>query len=143
MAHDIGALTREWFEQVWNRRDESVMARMSSPDVVTHGLAEDGGPVKGVEHFKQFWRAFLAAFPDMTVKVEDVLVDGDKTVTRLSFSGTHSGEGIGIPPTGRRFASTAIVIARWENGRCVESWNEFDAAGMMRQLQTPTAKLRT
>jgi predicted ester cyclase len=70
------------------------------------------------------------------------MLEGNKTAVRLKFFGTHTGDGIGIPPTGKTFTSTAIVIIRWQNGKIAESWNEFDAAGMMRQLQSSTAKLR-
>lgn len=141
MAHDNKALSREWFEYVWNRRDESAIARLASPQVITHGLGEDGQPAIGFDQFKQFRRAFLSAFPDIRIDVEDVLADGDKTAIRLSFSGTHRGDGIGISATGRRFVSTAIIIVRWQDGKAVEVWNEFDAAGMMKQLQAPGAKL--
>ncbi|MDB5173671.1 MAG: ester cyclase [Phycisphaerales bacterium] len=142
MEHDIGALSREWFEAVWNRRDDSTMARLASPTLLIHGLGEDGRPARGLDQFTAFRRTFLSAFPDLHLDVEDVLVDGDQTAVRLTFAGTHTGDGIGIAPTGRAITSTAIAIARWHDGRIVESWNEFDAAGMIRQLQSPQAKLR-
>jgi len=142
MSHDIGALSRQWFESVWNRRDESAIDRLASPQAVTQGLTEDGQPSHGLDHFKRFRQGFLSAFPDLKIDVEDVLVDREKSAVRLSFSGTHTGDGIGVPPTGRRFISSAIVIFRWQDGKVVEAWNEFDAAGMMRQLQAPAAMLR-
>jgi predicted ester cyclase len=105
-------------------------------------LSEDGQPVRGFDLFSVFRKAFLAAFPDIKVNVDDVLVEGEKSAVRLTFSGTHTGDGIGVPATGRRFVSSAIVIMRWQDGKIVEGWNEFDAAGMMRQLQAREAKLR-
>ena len=69
--------------------------------------------------------------------VEDVLADGERSVIRLSFNGTHRGEGLGVAPTGRSFQSTAIVILHWRGAQIVEAWNEFDAAGMLRQLTSP------
>ena len=141
MAYDIGALSREWFEVVWNRRDETGIARLASPAVKSYGLGEDGKPAIGVDQFIQFRRAFLSAFPDLKINVDDVLVDGNKTAIRLTFFGTHTGDGIGIPPTGRHFTSTAMVVVHWQDGKIVEAWNQFDAMGMMRQLQAPAAKL--
>jgi steroid delta-isomerase-like uncharacterized protein len=105
-------------------------------------LGDSGEPVRGTAQLKQFRAAFLAAFPDLNIHVEDVLVDGDKTAVRMRFTGTHSGDGLGVPATGRRVVSSAIVILRWRDGRIIEAFNEFDAAGMMRQLQAPAAKLR-
>ena len=142
MPHDIRKLSRDWFEIVWNQKDDSGIGRLAASDVVVHGLDESGNPQKGTDLFKKFRRAFLSAFPDIHVDVEDVLVESDKTAIRLKFSGTHTGEGIAIPPTGRKFVATAIVIVRWRDGKIAESWNEFDATGMMRQLQSPVAKLR-
>jgi steroid delta-isomerase-like uncharacterized protein len=142
MAKDIRALSREWFEVVWNNRDDSGIERLAAPDVIVNGLDESGKPVIGTQLFRKFRAAFLSAFPDIHIDVEDVMVEGDKTAVRLRFSGTHTGQGIGIPPTGNPFTATAIVIIRWREGKIAESWNEFDAAGMTRQLQAPAAKLR-
>jgi predicted ester cyclase len=142
MSHDIGALSREWFEFVWNRRDDSAIARLASPQAVIQGLTEDGQPAQGLGPFKRFRQGILSAFPDLEVRVEDVLVDGTKTAVRLSLAGTHTGDGIGVPATGRRFVASAIVLLRWQDGKVIEAWNEFDAAGMMRQLQAPAAMLR-
>lgn len=142
MPTDIAALSREWFEVVWNQRDVSAIARLASPHSVCYGLGEDRQPARGLDQFRRFHQAFTSAFPDMHLQLDDVLVDGDKSAIRLTFSGTHTGEGIGIPPTGRPFVATAIVIIRWLDGKIIEAWNEFDAAGMMQQLQSPAAILR-
>lgn len=142
MKTDNKALSYEWFEYVWNKKDDSAVTRLASPRLICHGLSEDPQPTQTVDAFLRFRQGLLSAFPDIFVRVEDVLVDGDKTAIRLTFSGTHTCDGIGIPPTNRRFTATAIVIGIWKDGKVVESWNEFDAAGMMRQLQAPTAQLR-
>ena len=141
MSQDIKALSHEWFEHVWNRKDRSAIDRLASQDVVSYGLGEDGRPAHGLDQFKRFHAMFISAFPDMKARVEDVLLDADKTAVRLSFTGTHLGDGIGIPPTGKTFNATAIVIFRWKSGKIVEAWNEFDAAGMLKQLQVPAARL--
>jgi predicted ester cyclase len=142
MAHDLRFLSREWFEEVWNQRSAAAIDQLAASDVIIHGLTEDREPARGTGAFKQFWKSFLSAFPDLKVTVEDVLLEGDKTAIRIAFGGTHSGEGIGIAATNRRFNSTAIIIVLWREGKIAESWNEFDAAGMMRQLQAPAAQLR-
>jgi predicted ester cyclase len=142
MKHDLKALSREWFEEVWNKRSEPAIDRLASSDVLSYGLGADGKAARGLTVFRQFWKSFLSAFPDLKVTVEDVMREGDQTVIRMSFAGTHSGDGIGVKPTGRRFTSTALVWTRWRDGKIVEAWNEFDAAGMMRQLEEPSAKLR-
>ena len=142
MAYDLRAMSREWFDVVWNRRDDAGIAKLASPQMVCHGLDAGVANTPGLEMFLQMRKAFLSAFPDIRVTVDDVLVEGDKTAIRISFTGTHRGDGIGVPPTGNVFTSTAIIIAHWRDGKIVEAWNELDTAGMMRQLQTPAAKLK-
>ena len=136
---DLRALSRRWFEEVWNQGREATIDELLVSDVVAQGLNEGGKTMRGPDGFRQFYRPFKSAFPDLRVTVEDVLVEGDKSAVRLSFTGTHTGQGIGVPPTGRPFRSTAIVMLQWRGGRIVEGWNEFDAAGMMAQLQPPAA----
>lgn len=142
MTEQNRALARRWFEEVWNQRRETTIDELADPQAVIHGLSEGGRQLVGPEGFRAFYRGFTAAFSDFYVTVDDVLADGDKTATRVTFTGTHTGEGIGIPPTGRRVQATGIIICRWRNGRIIEGWNEFDAAGMMQQLQPPATPLK-
>jgi steroid delta-isomerase-like uncharacterized protein len=135
-------LSRRWFEEVWNKQRVEVVDELLTPDVIIHGLGEEGDLV-GAHHFKTFHQKFTSAFPDLKITVHDVLFEGDQTVVRLTFCGTHRGDGLGIPPTGRAVSVTALIWARWRDGRMIEGWNEFDAAGMMKQLSAPPeARLR-
>ena len=136
MSHDLAALSRRWFEEVWNRRNIGIIREMATDPLLIHGLSEDRQRRDSREDFRKFHAMFVGAFPDLKVNVEDVLVDGDRSAVRLSFTGTHHGAHLGIAPTGRPFKATAIVIIRWENGKLAEGWNEFDADGMMKQLTT-------
>jgi predicted ester cyclase len=77
---------------------------------------------------------FRGAFPDLKGTPEDQIAEGDKVVMRWTARGTHQGELQGIPPTGRRVTVTGIVISRAAEGKLVESWEVYDALGMMRQL---------
>jgi steroid delta-isomerase-like uncharacterized protein len=133
--HDIRSLSRRWFEEVWNQGREATIDELLLPQTVIHGAGEGGRDLQGPDGFREFYRPFRSAFPDIRVVVEDMLADGDQTAVRLSFTGTHTGPGLRVPPTGRAFRSTALVVIRWRDGRAVEGWNEFDAAGMMAQLQ--------
>ena len=77
---------------------------------------------------------FLSAFPDTQMTVEDELADGDKVATRWTATGTHTGELMGIPPTGKQVTVTGMDINRLVGGKIVEHWGEFDQMGMMQQL---------
>ena len=143
-THINKSLSRRWFEEVWNQGRTRAIDELLAPDCVAHGLGEEGQPLRGPEHFRRFYDQFRSAFPDVRVQVEDVIAEGDKTAVRFSFRATHSGHGLGVPPTGRPVNVTGMVAMRWANGQIAEAWNEFDAAALLRQItQTaPAAKVR-
>jgi steroid delta-isomerase-like uncharacterized protein len=89
---------------------------------------------RGPEDVKRFMGEFRQAFPDFHSTVEDQIAEGDKVVTRWTMRGTHEGEFRGMPPTGNKLEITGIGIFRFSEGKVVESWDNFDQLGMMRQL---------
>jgi steroid delta-isomerase-like uncharacterized protein len=131
---DGKALVRRWFAEVWNAQREATIDELAAPDCVIHGLGEDGAPVKGPEAFKRFWRQFLAGLPDVHVTVEDVIAEGDRVACRFVAEATHTGDGLGVKATGRRVRVSGITWVRVRGGHIVEGWNEFDAAGLLRQI---------
>lgn len=87
------------------------------------------------EGVKQLFRMYRAAFPDLRLEAEDVLVSGDKVVARARATGTHQGEFMGMPATGKRVDVQLIDITRFgADGLAVEHWGVLDALGMMQQL---------
>jgi steroid delta-isomerase-like uncharacterized protein len=133
-THDIRALSQRWFEEVWNKGREAVIDQMIAPQTPARGLAQGGRTLVGPAAFKEFYRPMRAAFPDIHVTVDDVVVEGDQSVCRLTAHATHTGDGLGVPPTGRRISFTAIVWLRWKDGQVVDGWNEFDSARLMGQI---------
>ena len=134
MPQDNAALSRRWFKEVWNENRENTVNELMTSETVIHGLGADDQPAVGPEAFKKFLHLFRAALSGIHVVVHDVLSEGDQTVTRLTLTATHTGHGFGVAPTGVPVKLTAIVWARWRDGRIIEGWNEFDAAGMMKQI---------
>jgi predicted ester cyclase len=90
--------------------------------------------VTGAQLLKEVFGRLHRAFPDLHVTVEDVIAEGDKVVGRNSVTGTHRGEYMGIPPTGRSVTYNEIFIARFVNGRIAETWGVVDVLSQMRQL---------
>ncbi len=88
--------------------------------------------------FKQLAGLTHEAFPDIDVTVEDQIAEGDKVVTRFSARGTHRGDFMGIPATGKRVTIKAIHIHRIEDGRIAGLWEEIDLAGLYNQLGNPS-----
>ena len=114
-----------------NRGNVNVYDELNVPDYVGH---EASTTRQGLEANKQFVSAYLTAFPDLHFTIEEQIAEGDKSVTRWTARGTHRGELMGIPPTGKQVTVTGITIVHWSNGKSVESWLNFDALGMLQQL---------
>ena len=136
MSEENKALARRWFEEVWNQRRHESIAKMFAADGLAHGLASDGGPMRGPEGFAAFHKAFVSAFPDLQLSVEDMISEGDKVAIRFRASGTLKGDGLGVKPTGRSMTVTGISIVRVRNGYIIEAWNNFDVLGMHQQTGT-------
>jgi steroid delta-isomerase-like uncharacterized protein len=88
----------------------------------------------GAQALKQVWATLLRAYPDLHVAVEDLIAEGDKVVCRNVVTGTHQGEYLGLPPTGRPVTYNEIFIFRFEGGRIAETWGVVDLLAQLRQL---------
>jgi steroid delta-isomerase-like uncharacterized protein len=125
---------RRFFEQAWNHKDFSVVDEMTDPTYVDHTPGGPPGVPPGPEGFKQLMSAYLAAFPNIQIAVEDVIAEGDKVVVRWTAHGTQTGPLMGIPPTGKAVTLTGITIDRLRDGKVVEGWTNLDILGMLQQL---------
>jgi predicted ester cyclase len=126
------AIIRRFVEEVQNGGDLTVLDEIAAADYVNH-TAPPGVPPDR-EGLKQLTAMFRRAFPDGRMAVEDLVAEGDRVVTRKTFRGTHGGELMGIPPTGRAVAIQLIDIVRLADGKAVESWSAADDLGMLQQL---------
>jgi steroid delta-isomerase-like uncharacterized protein len=126
------AVVRRWIEEFKTGGDEAVGDELRSPHFVNHS-APPGAPT-GREAGKLFFRALRAAFPDLHVRIEDMLADRDMVVTRQTFSGTHRAEWSGVPATGRTVSWAVIDIVRVEDGVLVDHWAVTDMHGRLGQL---------
>jgi len=132
MSAQYKTAAQNLIEKGFNEKDLSAFEAYFSPNLNDHALPP--GVPEGFEGRKIFYSAFLAAFPDLHVHLEDTFAEGDKLVTRWSARGTHSGELMGIPPTGKQVSVGGTAIDRFENGQSVEHWEIFDQVGLMQQL---------
>jgi predicted ester cyclase len=129
-----------WFDEVWNAQRESAVDEMFAEDGIGHGLGAE--PIRGPAEFKTFHRAFISAYPDLKVIVEDTVVEGDKIATRCRVTGSHTGHGIGVAPTNQPVEFTGMVIVRVKDGKIVEAWNEFNFMEMYKQVGALTLNLQ-
>jgi steroid delta-isomerase-like uncharacterized protein len=83
---------------------------------------------------KEVFTTLLRAYPDLHIAVDDLIEEGDKVVARQTVTGTHLGEYMGLPPTGRSVAYNEIFVFRYVDGRIAETWGVVDVLSQMRQL---------
>ncbi|MFG2406804.1 ester cyclase [Streptomyces brevispora] len=88
----------------------------------------------GVEALKDVFMTLFRAFPDLHIEVEDMIAEGNGLVSRNTVTGTHLGEYLGLPPTGRSDTYNEIFIFRFEGDRIAETWGVVDVLAQMRQL---------
>jgi len=128
-------LMQRWFDQVWNDGNSAAIDEMVTDDLVIHGLTDaQGKDITGVSNFNSFHAQFRSAFPNIVVAIEDVIAEGDRVVARCRVSAKHTGDALGLAPTNADVSFTGIAIARIENGRIAEAWNNFDFMKMNQQL---------
>jgi steroid delta-isomerase-like uncharacterized protein len=116
-----------------NAGDIDGFAALLADDFVEHEETPGFPPTK--EGVREFFQMYRAAFPDLHMDAEDVLASGDKTVARVRATGTHRGDLMGIPPTGKRVDVQLIDIMRFDDAGSVrEHWGVIDMMSMMQQL---------
>jgi steroid delta-isomerase-like uncharacterized protein len=133
MSSENKALIRRYVEECIGRNDMSLMDTLLAADYVWHAPSGD----LDLQAYKQFQPSVLAAFPDGHWTIEDMVAEGDRVAWRFRFDGTHRGEFMGFPATGRPFRLAGFVMSRIAEGRIAEEWEIFDGADMARQLGQP------
>jgi predicted ester cyclase len=124
-----------WFEDLWNKGDETTIDRMLPAHGIVHGLpTPDGQPIRGPEAFKPFYRSLRSAMPDISVEIMHSIAQGELTLAHCWVTGTHTGDGLQMPATNNRVEFWGFTLARFVDGQLVEGWNCFDFLGMYQQL---------
>lgn len=109
-----------------------VIDELVAPNYVGHDPAQPG--TQGPQGIKEFITAYLTGFPDGRITIDEQLAEGDLVATRWTGRGTHQGELMGIPPTGKQVTVSGITISHVKNGKVVEEWSNWDTLGMLQQL---------
>jgi predicted ester cyclase len=124
---------RIWFDRLWIAGDESVIDELYAETAIAHGLPT--APVAGPEGFKQVYRAFRQAFPNMRIEVTHTVSEGDFGVVHCRVIGTNTGPLMGgVEPTNRPVDFSGMTMARVVDGRIQEGWNVYDFLAMYQQL---------
>jgi steroid delta-isomerase-like uncharacterized protein len=132
MAQDNAAIVRGFADEVITRGDIEAAAQYVWEDVIEQVPLPGQGP--GLEGLKDILRAMRTGFPDIVFSIQEQIAEGDKVASRFEWTGTHNGEFLGIPATGRPVRVWGIVIDRLEDGRIKDTRIIMDTLGLMGQL---------
>ena len=126
------AAARRAWEEIFPALDVEALAEITDPDVVSRGRRPD--EPAGLEGVKQtmFWLSTV--FSDQRWEIHDVIAEGDLVALRLTHYGRHTGDLMGIPPTGREVAYQYVQFLRFRDGKVIEQWSVRDDMTLMRQL---------
>ncbi len=133
---DIKKLAERWFDEIWNRRNPGVVNELMDPAAV--GVSE-GGTIRGPEEFRtQIFEPLTAAFPDLRVKIEDVIAEDDRVALRWTVWATHAGTFAQMAPTGRRLQFAGMTWLVFKDGRIVSGSDSYNLHGLLAYLATGT-----
>ena len=116
------------FVEAYNKRNLDAFDDLLAPDYF------DRTSQVGREGLKQLMNMAFIAFPDLHETIEDIIAEGDKVWVRITFTGTNSGEWMGLAPTGKKVTSKNVDIYRIVNDKLAEYWNVTDASDFNKQL---------
>ncbi len=128
------AIVRRYWEEAWNKGNLAVVDELVAADFDGHPQPSDPDFGRGPEGVKRLVGMYRAAFPDVQMTIEDMLAERDRVLVRWTGRGTHTGELMGIPATGKSATVTGMFLSRIADGKIVEGWGNFDALGMLQQL---------
>lgn len=131
MSQQHTATIQTWIREAINGGNLAVVDELAHPDYVYRNPTEE---LRGAEAVKGLFAAYRAGFPDFHVHVDERVADGDRIAQAFTLTGTHRGEFMGIPATGKAIKVHGVVISRFADGKIVEEWEVIDQLTFMEQL---------
>ena len=122
-------LMTRWFKEAYEGDLKNILESFAT-DYVSHW----GEISWNLEEHKQAHDIFFNAFPDIKHEVNSLVAEGDRAIIRVTITGTHKGEHMGIPPTGNKISYTGMLEARFLEGKIAEVWGIADMLTLMQQL---------
>lgn len=129
-TRDNKAVVRRHLEQAINQRRPELWSELMADDfVLHHPLLGPGGSA-----YEDAMALLWSGFPDLSVEILDLVAEEDRVVVRYIERGTHSGDFLGMPPTGKSYEKHGFTLYRVENGQLAEAWLQEDDQGFQQQL---------
>ncbi len=119
---DLKARSRRWLEEGYGRNNAAVLEELMPPQMLEESS------------WREQIAAFHTAFPDLTATIDEQLAEGDRVMTRVTLRGVHTGDLLGLPPTGKPIELTIVEVHEWRDGQISDLWNSFHPVLVLAQL---------
>ncbi len=134
-AEENKAIILRWIEEAWNKGDVNMADEIYAPNFTAQDINDPNKVLRGPEGIKQSVIITRAVFPDIHFTIDHLIAEDDKVVGAFTIRGTHKGDLLGIPPTGKQVVFSAMDIWRFEGGKIAERClARVDRLGLMQQL---------
>jgi predicted ester cyclase len=117
-------------EEVFNKGNFAIIPELIAPEYVYHTSPEYKGP----EGFKKYVAMERKAFPDLHLRLDNIVAEGDMVAFFYTYTGTFKGERMGIAPTGKKLSMRFAVLSRFADGKEAEAWPYIDSLTFYKQL---------
>jgi steroid delta-isomerase-like uncharacterized protein len=131
-AEENEQLVRRVVQEIWGNGDLAPIDQIYAPSYVDRTAPP--GVTAGLAELKALISAYRAAFPDLRCRIDDIVASDDHVAARWTAEGTHLGEFLGVPATGKRMSTFGMSMTRIQDGRIQEDWIIMDQVGVLRQL---------
>jgi steroid delta-isomerase-like uncharacterized protein len=129
---DYKEMAQRWYSEVMSEGKTEVIDELCAPDFLDHDPLP--GSTADLAGLKDFVAQIRAAFPDMQVTADDIVAEGDRLAVRSTMRGTHEGDFMGIPGSGKKVEVSNYDFVRFENDQAAEHWGVIDSAALMEQI---------
>jgi steroid delta-isomerase-like uncharacterized protein len=131
MSEQNKAVVRRIVEDHWNMKNPALIGELFATNCAFH---TPDGALQGQDGARQLYNAYTTAFPDFSLRTDDILADDNRVVVRYTFTGTHKGPLAAIPASGKQANVQGIVIFRLAGGRADEVRFVWDKFALMQQI---------
>ena len=129
------ALVQRMLDEIWNKANPTIIDEICATDF-TFNYAALSGVSNDREGYKQMAIIWTSSVSGIELNLEDVIAEGNKVAVHWEASCKHTGEFMGVPPTGKRLTLVGFSIFYVEDGKIVREWGEMDTMGLMQQIKS-------
>jgi steroid delta-isomerase-like uncharacterized protein len=129
---DYQAMAQRWFGEVVSEGKLEVVDELCSADYVEHDPFP--GTSADIDGLKESITIIRSAFPDIEATADEIIVEGDRLAVRSTMRGTHDGDFMGVPASGKKIEVANYDFVRFEGDKAVEHWGVIDSAALMEQI---------